>query len=280
MKAKTILGSLLSLLASCQTSAQGWFGQETIKESKNYVTKEINVEDFTRISLAGSPTVTYTQQDGKPEVVVYTSDNIAEALDIHVSENTLYIGFKKNLRVSYKKLDIRVSSPRLNAVNIAGSGEVHIADGLQTDDLQLSLAGSGDLTGQGIRCNQLKTSVAGSGDLHLTDIRCVQTTAFVAGSGVLSLKGLLCQSVGASVAGSGDLVLNGTADQANYHVSGSGDLSASKLKAQQVEASVAGSGDITCHATDLLKANISGSGEIGYAGSPRLEVPKKGIYKL
>ena len=258
MKAKTILGSLLILLASCQTSAQGWFGQETIKESKNYVTKEINVEDFTRISLAGSPTVTYTQRDGK----------------------TLYIGFKKNLRVSYKKLDIRVSSPRLNAVNIAGSGEVHIADGLQTDDLQLSLAGSGDLTGQGIRCNQLKTSVAGSGDLHLTDIRCVQTTAFVAGSGDLSLKGLLCQSVGASVAGSGDLVLNGTADQANYHVSGSGDLSASKLKAQQVEASVAGSGDITCHATDLLKANISGSGEIGYAGSPRLEVPKKGIYKL
>ena len=76
------------------------------------------------------------------------------------------------------------------------------------------------------------------------------------------------------------IMLNGTADQANYHVSGSGDLSASKLKAQQVEASVAGSGDITCHATDLLKANISGSGEIGYAGSPRLEVPKKGIYKL
>ena len=240
MKAKTILGSLFILLASCQTSAQGWFGQETIKESKNYVTKEINVEDFTRINLVGSPTVTYTQQAGKPTVTIYTSDNIAEALDIHVKDATLYVGFKKNLRVSYKKLDIRVSSPRLEGVNIAGSGEVHLPDGLDTGDLQLSVAGSGDL----------------------------------------SLKGLLCQSVGASVAGSGDLVLNGTADQANYHVSGSGDLSASKLKAQQVEASVAGSGDITCHATDLLKANISGSGEIGYAGSPRLEVPKKGIYKL
>ena len=280
MKATTICIALSALLMSCQASAQGWFGKNTIKESKNYVTKEINVEDFTRIDLAGSPTVTYTQRDGKPEVIVYTSDNIAEALDIHVSGNTLHVGFKKNLRVSYKKLEIRVSSPRLDTVNIAGSGEVHLANGLQTDDLQLSVAGSGDLTGQGIQCNDLQAKVAGSGDLHLADIRCVRTTASVAGSGDLSLKDLVCRSVEASVAGSGDLVLNGTADQANYRVSGSGDLSASKLKAQQVEASVAGSGDITCHATEHLKASTAGSGEIGYAGNPRLEVSKKGIHKL
>ncbi len=280
MKAKTICIALSALLMGCQASAQGWFGQKTIKESKNYVTKEINVEDFTRINLVGSPTVTYTQQAGKPTVTIYTSDNIAEALDIHVKDATLYVGFKKNLRVSYKKLDIRVSSPRLEGVNIAGSGEVHLPDGLDTGDLQLSVAGSGDLTGRGIQCDGLQATVAGSGDLHLADIRCVQATASVAGSGDLSLKDILCHSVEASVAGSGDLVLSGTTDRANYHVSGSGDLSASKLKAQQVEASVAGSGDITCHATDYLKANTAGSGEIGYSGNPRLEVPRKGIYKL
>lgn len=280
MKAKTILGSLAILLASCQTSAQGWFGQKTIKESKNYVTKEINVENFTAINLQGSPTVTYTQQAGKPKVTVYTSDNIAEVLDIHTDDGTLYIRFKKGVNVSYKTLDIRVSSPRLEAVKLAGSGEIYLNDGLEAEDLQLSLAGSGDLNGKHIQCNQLKTSVAGSGDLHLTDVRCVQATASVAGSGDLSLRDLVCNSVEASVAGSGDIVLSGTGDRAQYSVAGSGDLKASALKVQQAEASVAGSGDITCHATEQLKARTTGSGNIGYKGNPRLDIPRKGIYKL
>lgn len=280
MKTKVILSALVVLLASCQTSAQGWFGPKTIKESKHYVTKEINVDDFTGINLVGSPTVTYTQKAGQPKVTVYTSDNIAEVLDIHVNDNTLYIGFKKGVNVSYKTLDIRVSSSRLDAVNLSGSGEVYLNNGLETENLQLSVAGSGDLNGKHIQCNQLKASVAGSGDLHLADVRCVQASASVAGSGDLSLSNLVSSSVEASVAGSGDLILSGTGDHAQYSVAGSGDLKASDFKVQQAEASVAGSGDITCHATEQLKAHTTGSGSIGYKGNPQLDIPRKGIYRL
>ena len=108
MKAKTICIALASLLiCSCASNAQNWFGNKTIKESKNYVTKEIKVNDFNKITVTGSPTVVYTQRSGKPEVTVYTSDNIAEVLDIHVKDGTLYVGFKKGVSVSYRKLDIR-----------------------------------------------------------------------------------------------------------------------------------------------------------------------------
>ena len=282
MKTKTICIALASLLmCSCASNAQSWFDGKTIKESKNYVTKEIKVDNFNKITVTGSPTVVYTQRSGKPEVTVYTSDNIAEVLDIHVTNGTLYVGFKKGISVSYRKLDIRVSSPDVNSLSVTGSGEIQLANGLKTEDLTLSVAGSGDLNGNHIQCDGLKASVAGSGDLDLNDIRCATVKASVAGSGDLVLKRLASTSVEASVAGSGDLVLDGQAEEAQYSVAGSGDLNASGLEAKSVNASVAGSGDITCHATDYLKARTTGSGSIGYKGKPReLDLPKKNIYEL
>ena len=282
MKTKTICIALASLLmCSCASNAQSWFDGKTIKESKNYVTKEIKVDNFNKITVTGSPTVVYTPRSGKPEVTVYTSDNIAEVLDIHVTNGTLYVGFKKGISVSYRKLDIRVSSPDVNSLSVTGSGEIQLANGLKTEDLTLSVAGSGDLNGNHIQCDGLKASVAGSGDLDLNDIRCATVKASVAGSGDLVLKRLASTSVEASVAGSGDLVLDGQAEEAQYSVAGSGDLNASGLEAKSVNASVAGSGDITCHATDYLKARTTGSGSIGYKGKPReLDLPKKNIYEL
>lgn len=36
------------------------FGGKTIKGSKNYVTKDIKVDNFTKLNVAGSPDVTFT----------------------------------------------------------------------------------------------------------------------------------------------------------------------------------------------------------------------------
>ena len=65
------------------------FGGKTIKGSKNYVTKDIKVDNFTKLNVAGSPDVTFTQKPGKPQVEVYTSDNIIDLLNIRVEGNTL-----------------------------------------------------------------------------------------------------------------------------------------------------------------------------------------------
>ena len=197
MKTKTICIALSTLLmCSCASNAQNWFDGKTIKESKNYVTKEIKVNNFNKITVTGSPTVVYTQRSGKPEVTVYTSDNIAEVLDIHVTNGTLYVGFKKGVSVSYRKLDIRVSSPGLNLVlkrlastsveaSVAGSGDL-VLDG-QAEEAQYSVAGSGDLNAFGLEAKSVNASVAGSGDItcHATDYLKARTT----GSGSIGYKG-------------------------------------------------------------------------------------------
>lgn len=283
MKALTTFIAIALLAFSTTACSQqhtyrsGGFGSKTVKASKNYVTKDIKVNNFTKLSVAGSPDVTYTQKSGKPTVEVYTSDNIVDLLDIRVKDNTL---FKKNVSVSYNKLEVRVSAEKLNGIAVAGSGDVELKNGLKTDNLKISVAGSGDISGNNISCIDLDISIAGSGDINSSDITCNDLQVSVAGSGDMKLNNVTANFTKASVAGSGTAILSGSTQEAEYSVAGSGDLFASDFVAKKASASVAGSGDIKCHATDFLKVRTSGSGSVGYKGNPELDYPKKGLYKL
>ena len=263
-------------------SGNSWLGGKEVKASKNYVTKQIKVSDFNQIAVSGSLDVTYTQQSGKPKVEIYTSDNIVDLLDIYVKNGKLNLGFKKNVKVSYNKLEIRVTSEDLNTVNVAGSGDFKFTNGLKTDQLKMNVAGSGDITASNIQCSQgFTANVAGSGDIECKQLKAADMDISVAGSGDLKIENALVTSANASVAGSGTVKISGNADKANYSVAGSGDLYANDFKVQNISASVAGSGDIKCHAVEHLKARVSGSGTIGYKGNPELDYPeKKKVYKL
>lgn len=292
MKKFTTLTSiflLTTVLSACAqsyshhfNSGNSWLGGKEVKASKNYVTKQIKVSDFNQIAVSGSLDVSYTQQSGKPKVEIYTSDNIVDLLDIYVKNGKLNLGFKKNVKVSYNKLEIRVTSEDLNAVNVAGSGDFKFTNGLKTDQLKMNVAGSGDITASNIQCSQEFTAnVAGSGDIECKQLKAADMDISVAGSGDLKIENALVTSVNASVAGSGTVKISGNADKANYSVAGSGDLYANDFKVQNISASVAGSGDIKCHAVEHLKARVSGSGTIGYKGNPELDYPeKKKVYKL
>lgn len=259
----------------------GMFGKKVIA-SKNYVTKEIKVDNFKKLNVAGSPDVIFTQKPGAPKVEIYTSDNIVDLLDIKVKDNTLLVGFKKNTNVSYDKLEIRVSAEMLNGISVAGSGDIFLKNGLKgNEDLTIHIAGSGDIKGSNIQCNNLKVSIAGSGDIKADNITCNDLNASVAGSGDMALKNVTSNSTEASVAGSGTATITGTTGNASYKVAGSGDLFTENYEAKRVDASVAGSGNIKCFATEFLKARTSGSGDIGYKGNPQVDYPqKKNLYKL
>lgn len=262
-------------------SSGNLFGGKTIKASKTLVTKSIKVENFEKISLAGGQDVIYKQKQGAPSLEIYTSDNIVDLLDIYVKDNTLVLGFKKGVNVSYDKLEIRVTSPNLKGAAVAGSGDFTFANGLKSqDDLSLSVAGSGDIKGGNLSCNNMKVSIAGSGDINTESIVCNSLKTSVAGSGDMNIKAITASNVEASIAGSGTIVLSGKSQDASYSIAGSGDLFADKLEAKNVNSSISGSGDIKCFATDFLKVRTSGSGSVGYKGEPRLDIPKKGLYKL
>lgn len=276
--------AITASLSSCTQSANVFnssFGGKRIIASNTYVTKNIKVDNFEKINLAGSMNVTYTQHQGAPQVEIYTSDNIVDLLDIKVENNALRINFKKNTSVSYKKLEIKVLSENLNGVSVAGSGDFNISKGLQTsNNFSIDIAGSGNIYGNNISCKDFTISVAGSGNISAESVKCVNLKTSIAGSGDLTLKGIAAANTESSVSGSGTASLEGYSKTASFNIAGSGDLYGSELKAENVSASVSGSGEIKCFATSSLKAHTSGSGKIGYKGNPKLDYPAKSLYRL
>lgn len=277
--------SAISLIACAQSYTHsvnsGLFKGKTVEANDNYVTKELRVKDFDEICVSGSVDVSYTQRSGKPEVEIYTSDNVVDLLDIYVKDRRLNVGFKKNVNVKYNKLEIRVSSKDLSKVDVIGSGDFEFVNGLKTDALSIRVTGSGDVKGKDIRCAQhLSMSVAGSGDIKGQDFSTEALRISVAGSGDLILEDVTATTTDASVAGSGTVRMYGHTQDADYSVAGSGDLFADDFEAQNVKANVTGSGDIRCHAIKYLKARTNGSGKIGYKGNPKVDYPNKKLYRL
>lgn len=233
-----------------------------VAASKDYMKQNINVGNFNGIKLMGSADIVYNQSTGKPSVQVYGPHNMVELLEIRVENETLIVQFKKNTNIQNNgKLEIKVSSPQLNSMNIYGSGDVTFVNGIKSDkDIDIAIYGSGDIDGSRINCRQLSTAISGSGDIKLNDIKSTE--------------------IKVRVSGSGDVTLTGNSQKAEYSVSGSGSITASMLKASIVSAHVSGSGDIECYATEQLTGSVSGSGKVAYKGDPKIDFSRKGLHKL
>lgn len=275
---------LLSAMLLCTSTIFGQvftLGNKKVKASNVYVTKQIRIDDFDRLEVAGSMDVVYKQVKGKPTLEIYTADNIVDLVKTEVVNGTLKIGFKKGYSISYNKLIIRVSSEDINAISLAGSGSIDLANGVKTNKMNISLAGSGDVMGKNIFCQEdLRIALSGSGDVTMQQLACNQFDVSLAGSGDVLMKDVNVHTAKVSLAGSGCVEMYGKTDKSHFELAGSGEILAAGFEAKEVNVSIAGSGDVECHATDHLKVSISGSGEVGYKGNPQLELPKRGVHKL
>ena len=291
----------LSLLMSATlVSAQG-----AIVASGKYITKNVKVSGFDRIQLKGSPTIEYTQSSGGTKVQVTGSDNLVDLIECRVEGSTLIVNMKPHTNISYGKagrLKVLVSSPSLRSVFLQGSGDIYLGN-LKAEELEVSLAGSGDIVAGDVTCNgdfsalvkgqirakSVSLTLQGSGDLNVVGVTGSEISAMLQGSGDLKVRsayttstvtaklsgsgdmdvlGIRANNVAAQLAGSGDMTLSGSTRDATLVLSRSGELNARKLDAENVTARVNGSGDITCVATKTLVTNIQGSGEVSYKGNP------------
>ena len=232
---------------------------QTVTPSKKYITKELNnVSNFSSISVLGSPDVEYRQSNGsKTTVSIYGSDNLVDLLEVSTVNGVLQVNIKKGVKIlsGERRLKVIASSPSLNQVNIKGSADVYLKGAIKGNDLNLNIAGSGDIEAENLQYTNIFALVKGSGDIDLKNVKAT--------------------TVMSEVNGSGDINIKGSAQKATLTVNGSGDISAEKLAATNVVATVAGSGDIVCYASRQLDARVSGSGDIKYKGSPSV-VNKQG----
>jgi hypothetical protein len=94
--------------------------------------------------------------------------------------------------------------------------------------------------------------------------------ARVDGSGDLSVAGLTGGPLRIRGDGSGDVDAHGRLGALDVVEDGSGDLHLGDVVAQSATVNLAGSGDADVHAVRTLSAVVSGSGDVSYAGDPRV----------
>ncbi len=229
---RTIMKKLLvlSMAITFTFSCNAQWGKK-VKGNGNYTTIERSTPEYDIIAVSGWFDVDIVS--GKEgNITLEGEENLLKHIETEVKQGKLRIKIEKgvNLKPSSWNTGIRITVPVENVSSV-------------------SLSGSGDINGETtLKADNFTTAMSGSGDITL-DIE--------------------ANSVEAVMSGSGDINLSGNTSNLEVSVSGSGDIKAGKLNANNVNANVSGSADIVVTANKMLKARVSGSGDITYKGNPK-----------
>lgn len=200
------------------------------KGSRNIKKKEIPISNYSAIEASGSADIYYEQKPNeKPYLCVEIDENLMRFVTVQVKNGILILGTKSNSNVNPSRFRIYTNSQSLAKAGLKGSGNLYLKGKIQSDRFEVYVKGSGDV----------------------------------------SADALYARSVSATIQGSGNLTLKGRTDNLSATIAGSGDLNARLLTSRIADCKVQGSGDLLVNAREELSAEIRGSGDISYTGSPK-----------
>lgn len=202
----SLLAILLLMLGACNV----------VIGSGGSVTESRSVSDFDSISLNGSGDV-IIEQGGEESLTIETNDNIMQYVTTEVRDGTLHLAVEAPNAVLFTRIVFTVGVVDLSGLEIAGSGSIK-GDGIETDQLEVSVGGSGNVELEGAATRQT-IDIAGSGRYKGGDLRSETADVSIAGSGKATVWAT--DGLDVSIAGSGTVEYYGS-PTVNFSSSGSG----------------------------------------------------------
>ena len=223
------------------------------------ITESRNLKGFEKIEINGSPNVCYAQADSF-SVRVKCSKEGQENILTDVNNGTLSIRNRGKVGVvnivihDEDQAVIYVTSPDLTSVRLNGSGDFNAEQRIDTDQMEITLRGSGDIAFRDLICDECRVELVGSGNIDMNRLEAKTSDVSLIGSGdiVIDQRRVLttrmglkgsgdikvdfqegCQAVDCELRGSGDITLSGVVSRFSQHKSGSGDIDVDKLKMQK-----------------------------------------------
>ena len=180
------------------------------------------------------------------ELTLSGEENLLEHLETEVKNGTLTIKPEKGYNLqpsSWKSGGIKIIVPveEINSVAMSGSGDIVGKTKLKSDDFEVVMSGSGDIT-LDIDGNSVESTLSGSGDIRLSG-RANDFSVKISGSGDVHAYDLEAKNVNAVVSGSADIKVTAL-ESLTARVSGSGDIHY-RGNPEKIDSKTAGSGDIT-----------------------------------
>ena len=207
--------SILLVTLSCNDAAAVIGKGKIVAETRK-------IDSFNAIELRSHANVEI-KKGSSFNVVVSDYENLLPYIEISTSGNTLTISTRKNTNIINSKSKVTITMPDpLYKIDIKGSGNFFIDSPF--NDLQtLSIAGSGDINGDvPMKLGDLELKIAGSGNIEMKGTAQL-VKATIAGSGNIYLGGLAATEAECLIMGSGDMEINAV-KSLKARINGSGDI--------------------------------------------------------
>jgi len=194
----TALGVLALVAGACTDLSSD---DTRIRGSGVVVTETREIGTFDRLSVEGSGEV-FIEVGPSSSIEIEAEDNVMAVLTTEIRNGRLVLSIEDGHSLRQIKTPIyRITTPNLTGVAIAGSGDITI-DGVDTTEFVVEIAGSGNVQPTGI-ADHLLVSIAGSGDYEGDLMSTASARVEIAGSGSVLVNAE--QTLDVSISGSGDV---------------------------------------------------------------------------
>jgi len=216
---KTIFATALTLFSF--TVGQAQWGSKRVVGNGNVTTKTVSTQVYDGLKLVGSMDVHFVKGN-EGTITVKAENNLHEYIIIEVKDDNLIVKTKKNYNIKTKKgIHITVPFQDISRVALVGSGDIDSKDTISSDNLDVSITGSGDII-LDVRASSLDVDIVGSGDINLKGSTS-DLDLTISGSGDFEGGSLSSENTKVTISGSGDASVNAK-NNLKARVSGSGDI--------------------------------------------------------
>lgn len=237
-KQNFITTAIISILLFSITSCLN-FSKTTIRGNGELTTNVQELGPFHSLSVAGSFQTTYVV-DPQYKISIVAESNLMEHILVEVDQGVLTVKTNDEVLIDPKEdINLLIQGPPLNSVTQAGSGDMVIGTIANDAAINITLTGSGSISGQ-VNVPNVGIKVTGSGKVEISG-RVVGSKSEITGSGSIDASEL--SSAGAEA-----------------YVQGSGSIYAGS--AERLTATVLGSGNVFYSGDPELESSVNGSGKI------------------
>ena len=211
--------------------------KRTVNGTGAIVSETRDLNQATEITLSIPAEVTIIEADSF-SCVIGTQKNILNVINTKVNGNEFSIESDHDFNTD-KPVQIVISLPKIEAIEVNGSGQVSSLNNLQDKVLKLEVNGSGTIKLSG-KIIDIESAINGSGEIYL-DGKCDQQKVNINGSGNFHGYGFETANSKIEITGSGD---------------------AEVMATDELKVDITGSGNVHYKGNPHLKSDITGSGNV------------------
>ena len=267
-------------LSACTINGVPNFGSNrNINGSGTVITEKRDVADFASVDMQSIGDLTIVQ--GNEESLSISADeNLMQYITTRVVNGTLEIGMEPNISVNPSRtIKYELVMKNVEGIELSGFGNID-AEELSGKELEVKLAGSGDINIGKIDGETLLVRITGFGDFESQSIKAQDASIEIGGSGDIMVDELAADDLAVKISGFGNAEIAGKVLTQDVQIIGSGDYKAEDLESEEAVVKVTGFGNPTIWVKETLDATITGSGNLDYYGSPRVTQTITGFGKV